>query len=133
MDEKYFTFEGVSENGKIMLTSNYVPRGTFRVLVTFIEPIPVAQNTDQLVSGSEQLSTEDKLDRARRTCHISDREYEILLLVHKGYTNKRIAEELELGDGTVRNYISSLLSKVKATNRTQLINLAINKGLIIQR
>ena len=51
---------------------------------------------------------------------ISDKEREIMELVAKGLSNKEIAGQLFLGEGTVRNYISSLLDKLCLRDRTQL-------------
>ena len=51
---------------------------------------------------------------------ISDKEREIIELVAKGYSNKEIAAELFLGEGTVRNYLSTLLEKLSLRDRTQL-------------
>ncbi|MCP1109270.1 DNA-binding NarL/FixJ family response regulator [Lachnospiraceae bacterium PF1-21] len=51
---------------------------------------------------------------------ISERELEVLELVSEGQSNKEIAESLYLSEGTVRNYISSLLDKLELRDRTQL-------------
>jgi DNA-binding NarL/FixJ family response regulator len=51
---------------------------------------------------------------------ITDKEREILTLVAAGRSNKEIAAELFLGEGTVRNYLSSLLDKLGLRDRTQL-------------
>ena len=51
---------------------------------------------------------------------ISDKEREIMELVAKGFSNKEIAGRLFLGEGTVRNYISTLLDKLNLRDRTQL-------------
>ena len=51
---------------------------------------------------------------------ISEKEKEILEAVASGMNNKEIAEELYLSEGTVRNYISSLLDKLELRDRTQL-------------
>lgn len=51
---------------------------------------------------------------------ISDKEREILELVAEGMSNKEIAGQLYLSEGTVRNYISSLLEKLELRDRTQL-------------
>lgn len=51
---------------------------------------------------------------------LSDRELDILTLVADGLNNKEIANELYLSEGTVRNYISTMLDKLSLRDRTQL-------------
>lgn len=51
---------------------------------------------------------------------LTQREIEILYLVAQGNSNKEIAEAVHLSEGTVRNFISSLLSKLDLRDRTQL-------------
>lgn len=51
---------------------------------------------------------------------LSDRERDIIKLVADGKNNREIAEELFLSEGTVRNYISEVLSKLTLRDRTQL-------------
>lgn len=51
---------------------------------------------------------------------ISEKEREIMELVAEGLSNKEISARLFLGEGTVRNYISSLLDKLELRDRTQL-------------
>lgn len=58
---------------------------------------------------------------ARLTAHgINDREKQVIELVAKGLSNKEIAETLYLSEGTVRNYLSEILSKLELRDRTQL-------------
>jgi len=72
--------------------------------------------------------TEKVLERVRRvaTAGASDeladlttQERKILLLVAEGKTNKEIAAEVFLSDKTVKNYVSSILSKLNLQRRTQ--------------
>ena len=51
---------------------------------------------------------------------ISDKEREIMELVAAGLSNKEISGKLFLSEGTVRNYISTLLDKLSLRDRTQL-------------
>ena len=51
---------------------------------------------------------------------INEREEEIIRLIADGYSNHEIAAELFLSDGTVRNYLSSILDKLDLRDRTQL-------------
>lgn len=51
---------------------------------------------------------------------ISEKEYEVIQLVAEGYSNKEIAQKLFLSEGTVRNYLSTILEKLQLRDRTQL-------------
>ncbi len=63
------------------------------------------------------------------TADLSDRELEILKLLASGLTNTEIAERLFLSKGTVRNYISAILTKLDVEDRTQAAVLAVRHGL----
>ena len=51
---------------------------------------------------------------------ISDKEYQIIEKVSEGLSNKEISDTLYLSEGTVRNYISTILEKLELRDRTQL-------------
>ncbi len=51
---------------------------------------------------------------------ITDKEFDIIELVAEGLSNKEIAEKLFLSEGTVRNYLSTILEKLNLRDRTQL-------------
>lgn len=51
---------------------------------------------------------------------LSDREREIALLVADGYSNREAAGRLGLSEGTVKNYVSSILDKLGLRQRTQI-------------
>lgn len=52
--------------------------------------------------------------------HISEKELEIIKGVAEGLSNREIAESLYLSEGTVRNYLSTILAKLELRDRTQL-------------
>lgn len=52
---------------------------------------------------------------------ITEKEYEIIVLAAEGYNNREIAAKLYLSEGTVRNYVSSILDKLQLRDRTQLV------------
>lgn len=50
----------------------------------------------------------------------SDREMDIIRLISRGFSNKEIAKELFMSEGTVKNYITSVLDKTGLEHRTQI-------------
>jgi len=73
-----------------------------------------------MVFDSKIVTNIKKYTKKNVAIDLSDREYEILLLVAEGLNNKEIAEKLYLSEGTVRNYISNILNKLELRDRTQL-------------
>src|SRR5262249_22472936 len=61
---------------------------------------------------------------------LSQREVDVLRLLAQGPSNRDIADQLILAEGTVKNHVSSILMKLHAANRTQAANLARERGLI---
>lgn len=62
--------------------------------------------------------------------HLTERESMILGLLAEGYDNKKIGGLLFLSEHTVRDYVSSLMTKLKAKNRTQVVASAFRLGLL---
>ncbi|HWE64062.1 MAG TPA: LuxR C-terminal-related transcriptional regulator [Chloroflexota bacterium] len=54
----------------------------------------------------------------------------MLALVAAGASNQRIAHQLHLAEGTVKNHISVIMDKLGASNRTQAVTLARRRGLL---
>ncbi|EOS7965343.1 response regulator transcription factor [Enterococcus hirae] len=61
---------------------------------------------------------------------LTPRELEILTLLKTGISTQQIAQTLFLSEGTVRNYISAILSKTASRSRIEAINFAIKQGWI---
>jgi DNA-binding NarL/FixJ family response regulator len=61
---------------------------------------------------------------------LSERELEVLRLVAEGLSNKEIGHKLSLAEGTVKNYVTSVLGKIGARDRTQAALRARELGLI---
>ena len=57
---------------------------------------------------------------------LSSQELRVLALIADGMTNREIAGRLFLGEGTVRNYVSSLLSKLDLSNRAEAAAFAVH-------
>jgi NarL family two-component system response regulator LiaR len=60
---------------------------------------------------------------------LTEREMDVLRLVAQGLSNQEIAEELVIGQGTVRTHVSNILSKLHLANRTQAALYALREGL----
>jgi len=66
----------------------------------------------------------------RHASSLSDRELGVLVLISKGMSNKEIAAELKLAEGTVKLHVSSILAKLGVADRTQAILVAVKRGLV---
>jgi DNA-binding NarL/FixJ family response regulator len=77
----------------------------------------------------------DRVREAARREHaeafddLTDQEMRVLAQVAEGKTNREIADALYLGEGTVRNYVSSILSKLALSNRTEAAAYAVKHDL----
>lgn len=77
----------------------------------------------------------DRVREATRKEHeesfanLTDQEMRVLAYVAEGKTNREIAEALFLGEGTVRNYVSSVLKKLHLTNRAEAAAYAVEHNL----
>ncbi|GAB4529165.1 MAG: response regulator transcription factor [Anaerolineales bacterium] len=70
-----------------------------------------------------------KEEEASAFSALTQQERHVLLLVSEGKTNREIARDLFLGEGTVRNYVSSILSKLGVSNRAEAAAYAVQHNL----
>lgn len=63
---------------------------------------------------------------------LTNRELEVLTEVQKGYTNQQIGEKLYISERTVKFHITSILSKLYAKTRTEAVNTALKRGLLVR-
>lgn len=61
---------------------------------------------------------------------LSNQEKILLAKVKEGLSNKEISSELFLSEGTIRNYISNILTKLNCKNRTEAVKKATEEGWI---
>jgi DNA-binding NarL/FixJ family response regulator len=64
---------------------------------------------------------------------LTERELEVLNLLAQGMPNKEIAAQLIISERTAKFHVSSIMGKLGATNRTEAVSLAAQKGLITLR
>ncbi|MEV1243179.1 response regulator [Nonomuraea sp. NPDC050022] len=67
---------------------------------------------------------------ARRLAGVTEREHEVLALVGGGLSNAEIATRLHISPGTAKAHVASLLAKLSARDRIQLVIMAYDAGLV---
>ncbi|WP_235714648.1 response regulator transcription factor [Neobacillus dielmonensis] len=75
---------------------------------------------------------EDGQDIGDNPYDLSQQEYKVLRLLSQGLQNKAIAERMFLSLGTVKNYISSIYSKLDVKNRSEAVTKAMEECLLQQ-
>lgn len=73
-------------------------------------------------------SSKTKLDIER--FGLSDKELKIIEGIAKGFSNKEISEEMFLSEGTIKNNITNILSKLELRDRTQIAIFAFKNGIV---
>jgi DNA-binding NarL/FixJ family response regulator len=61
---------------------------------------------------------------------LSEREINVLKLIAEGNSNKHIARQLDITEGTVKTHVKSILSKLRANDRTHAATLGMERGII---
>ena len=91
---------------------------------TYLYSPPVSATARTNVKGSWRDNAFDTPES------LTEREREVLRLMASGIGNREIADALLLSEGTVKNHISSIFSKLGVTDRTKAVLHAIVKGLV---
>jgi DNA-binding NarL/FixJ family response regulator len=97
------------------------PRLTRKVLAEFSR---LASATDQQTSSKTRVASETL------SVPLTEREQEVLQALAHGLSNREIADELVITEGTVKNHVSSLIDKLGVRDRTQAILKGQELGLI---
>ena len=104
----YLLKDGPSEN--LFAAIRAAARGE-----SFLQP----SVTTKVLAEFSRLSDYPHTDSANLIEPLSDREREILKLIAKGASNREIAEALFITEGTVKNHVTNILSKLDVRDRTQ--------------
>lgn len=83
-----------------------------------------------VLNGNKEYSPELMESIFENSNILTSQELEILKLVAQGLSNKEISECLHLSNGTVRNYISNILTKLDVANRVLAVNKAVELGIL---
>jgi DNA-binding NarL/FixJ family response regulator len=100
------------------------PRVTARLLQLFGERLP---SCDEIVGSSRPI---DALIRDPRLAELTDREYEIFVLVANGHNNLEIVQRLHLSESTVKTHIGRILMKLQMRDRVHLVMLGYETGIV---
>lgn len=98
----------------------YILKQNFDSIITSLEAVYMGQNVfnTEIIAKLPDLLKSSTQKNA--SFDLNEREQQFIALVAKGLNNKEIASTLFLSEGTVRNYLSSLLDKLQLRDRTQL-------------
>ncbi len=120
----------------------YLMKANVEAILPAIEAINKGQCVygDEIVERIPRLFSSDHKTEAEKNthglreqsvfCELSDSEWAITQGVALGKNNKEIAQELHFSEGTVRNYLSTILSKLDLRDRTQLAILYYKEGFM---
>ena len=86
-----------------------------------LDPVVAARLVETLAADGGM----DPIDR------LTPREREVLVLIGRGFPNKRIARELDVSEKTVKTHVGHVLAKLGVTDRTQAAVLAVRAGLVV--
>ena len=101
----------------------YILKQDFEGIVPALKAVYSGQSVfgGEIVNKLPNIQTMDTRAEKFAEKGITDKEFEIIELVAKGLSNREIAEQLFLSEGTVRNYLSNILDKLELRDRTQLV------------
>lgn len=119
----YLSSRNFSENLMMLLLAYIVIRDAIGQLRLFYFEPPTATHTDAKEDKRLRDHIDVRLMPFAKAHGLSDREREILALTLEGYSNKRLASELYLSEGTVKTHLHNIMKKCEVKNRETLKQL----------
>ncbi|MDY6877481.1 MAG: response regulator transcription factor [Chloroflexota bacterium] len=112
--------------------------GALGYLLKDVEPEDLVSAVRAAVRGHATLHPSIAARLVRGVDHPGDdsltdlcqREIDVLRLIARGMSNKKIAEALKIAEGTVKSHVSNILSKLHLTHRTQAALYALKRKLV---
>ena len=83
-------------------------------------------------AGQKRIPPEIAADLAEHAVddELTPREIDVLRLIAAGNANKQIADQLSIGEATVKGYITNILSKLGSNDRTHAVTIGLKRGII---
>ncbi|WP_117208445.1 response regulator [Allorhizocola rhizosphaerae] len=128
-DRDDYLFEALKAGASGFLLKNARPED-------LIDAVRVVARGDALLSPEvtrrviERFSAPQPLPRPHRPTELTEREYEVLVALARGATNAEIAEQLHVGETTVKTHVSRVLAKLGLRDRTQAVVYAYENGVV---
>lgn len=100
-----------------------------------VQAIERVSRGEGMLDPAMTVTVFSEMRKAREAQHVAafaeltPQELSVLSLVSEGLTNRQIAVKLYLGEGTVRNYVSSVLAKISASNRAEAAAYAVRNNI----
>jgi DNA-binding NarL/FixJ family response regulator len=96
---------------------------------SMLQPL-VASKLLQHVGRQQKVVATSDVNTIAQVEELTDRELEVLHLLAKGMPNKEIAAQLIISERTAKFHVNSIMGKLGATNRTEAVVMAAQRGLI---
>jgi len=126
-DSDEFIFQGIEAGARGYMLKDAPREDLFRAVravargESLLQPAVAAR----LVDRFQELSRRGPADDA-----LSERELDVLRLMATGSPNKDIAAKLVISQSTVKTHVTNIFQKLGASDRTQAVTLALQRGLI---
>jgi DNA-binding NarL/FixJ family response regulator len=128
-DRDDYLFEALKAGASGFLLKNARPED-------LIDAVRVVARGDALLSPEvtrrviEQFSGPPRAPEPHRPAELTEREYDVLVALARGASNAEIAEQLYLGETTVKTHVSRVLMKLGLRDRTQAVVYAYEHGVV---
>jgi DNA-binding NarL/FixJ family response regulator len=86
--------------------------------------------TERVLRGLEEASPAPQAPAPHAADALTPREVEILRLIMGGFANREIAEALHVSEGTIKNHVSSILSKLGVRDRVRAVLRGVSLGYV---
>jgi DNA-binding NarL/FixJ family response regulator len=106
--------------------------GALAYLVKTVQPEELVDTIRKAAAGQRHVPPELAARLAARSprSHLSPRELEVIKLMIQGKRNREIALHLAITEGTVKIHVSNVLAKLGATDRTEAVTQALQRGIV---